>query len=85
MRYSYAVTVHMRSQQPAKICALRTWPFAMGLNIGYNDVGVNMIKGGEHMPNTNLEITQKVMEDFVKIQRRMLIAKKENAVETYAS
>ncbi len=44
-----------------------------------------MIKGGEHMPNTNLEITQKVMEDFVKIQRRMLIAKKENAVETYAS
>lgn len=37
------------------------------------------------MPNTNLEITQKAMEDFVKIQRYMLIAKKENASETYES
>ena len=37
------------------------------------------------MPNTNLEITQKAMEDFIKIQRHMLIARKENAAETYAS
>ena len=36
------------------------------------------------MPNTNLEITQKAMEDFIKIQRHMLIARKENATETYA-
>lgn len=26
------------------------------------------------MPNANLEITQKAMEDFIKIQRHMLIA-----------
>lgn len=37
------------------------------------------------MPNTNLESTQKAMEDFKKIQRHMLIAKKENATETYES
>ncbi len=37
------------------------------------------------MPNTNLEITQKAMEDFMKIQRYMLIARKENATETYES
>ena len=37
------------------------------------------------MPDSNLEIIQKAMDDFVKIQRHMLIAKKENAVETYAS
>ena len=37
------------------------------------------------MPNANLEITHKAMEDFIKIQRHMLIARKENATETYAS
>ena len=37
------------------------------------------------MPNTNLEITQKAMEDFKKIQRHMLLARKENATETYES
>ena len=37
------------------------------------------------MPNTNLEITQKAMEDFKKIQRHMLITRKENATETYES
>ncbi len=35
------------------------------------------------MPNTNLEITQKAMEDFVKIQRHMFTAKEENAMKTY--
>ena len=35
------------------------------------------------MPNTNLEITQKAMEDFKKIQEYMLVAKEENAVNTY--
>ena len=37
------------------------------------------------MPGTNFEITQKAMEDFMKIQRHMLIARKEDAKETYAS
>lgn len=44
-----------------------------------------MKKVGDSMPNTNLEITQKAMEDFIKIQRHMLIARKESAVETYDS
>lgn len=35
------------------------------------------------MPNANLEITQKAMEDFLKIQRHMLVAKEENAARTY--
>lgn len=35
------------------------------------------------MPN-GLEITQRALEDFAKVQRRMLLARKENAVETYA-
>ena len=30
------------------------------------------------------EITQRAIEDFSKVQRRMLLAKKENAAETYA-
>lgn len=37
------------------------------------------------MPNTNLEITQKAMDDFVKIQRHMLVAREENATKTYES
>ena len=37
------------------------------------------------MPSTNLEITQKAMEDFVKVQKHMLIAKEENAIKTYES
>lgn len=37
------------------------------------------------MPSTNLEITQKAMEDFVKVQKYMLIAKEENAIKTYES
>lgn len=35
------------------------------------------------MPN-GLEIIQRALEDFAKVQRRMILAKKENAVETYA-
>lgn len=35
------------------------------------------------MPS-GLEITQRALEDFAKIQRRMHLAKKENAIETYA-
>ncbi len=35
------------------------------------------------MPSTNLEIIQKAMEDFQKVQYHMLRAKKENAMETY--
>lgn len=33
------------------------------------------------MPDTNLEITQKAMEDFIKIQEYMLIAKEENSTK----
>lgn len=36
------------------------------------------------MPNTNLEIIQKAMEDFKKIQEYMVLAKEENSVKTYA-
>lgn len=36
------------------------------------------------MPTT-LEIARDAIEQFQKIQRHMLIAKKENATETYAS
>ncbi|MCI8727526.1 MAG: hypothetical protein HFG66_15705 [Hungatella sp.] len=31
-----------------------------------------------------LEITKAAIDDFAKIQRRMILAKKEQAVETYA-
>ena len=40
-------------------------------------------KGGEHMP-ISLEIVKTAIDDFVKVQRRMILAKKENAPETYA-
>ncbi len=33
----------------------------------------------------NGEIIQKGLEDFQKVQRHMFLAKKENAIETYAS
>lgn len=36
------------------------------------------------MPN-GLEITQKAIEDFAKVQRNMMLAKEENAVKTYAN
>lgn len=35
------------------------------------------------MPN-GLEITQKAIDDFSKVQRRMKLAKEENAIKTYA-
>ena len=35
------------------------------------------------MPDS-LEITQKAIEDFSKVQRRMLLAKEENATKWYA-
>ncbi|MCM1048900.1 MAG: hypothetical protein NC433_10805 [Clostridiales bacterium] len=37
------------------------------------------------MPNTNLEITQKAIEDFAKVQKYMMLAKEENATKTYAN
>lgn len=36
------------------------------------------------MPD-GLEIIQKAMEDFAKVQRNMMLAKEENAVKTYAN
>ena len=35
------------------------------------------------MPSANLEIMQRAFDDFAKVQRRMILAKKENAAETY--
>lgn len=34
---------------------------------------------------TDIETAKQALDDFAKIQRHMLIAKKENATETYAS
>lgn len=36
------------------------------------------------MPS-GIEVTKQALDDFAKVQRHMIIAKKENAVETYAS
>lgn len=36
------------------------------------------------MPN-GLEIAQKAIEDFAKVQKNMLLAKEENATKTYAN
>lgn len=33
---------------------------------------------------TGLEVTKAALDDFKKIQKYMILAKKENAVETYA-
>lgn len=33
---------------------------------------------------TGMEVTKQALDDFKKIQEYMLLAKKENAVETYA-
>ena len=35
------------------------------------------------MPN-GLEITQRAIEDFIKVQENMALAKEENATKTYA-
>ena len=35
------------------------------------------------MPNTDLEIMQRAMEDFKKIQEYMLLAKEENSTKAY--
>ncbi len=48
-------------------------------------VTVNTVqwKAGDGMPS-GIEVTKVALDDFAKVQRRMLLAKKENAVETYA-
>lgn len=33
----------------------------------------------------SLEIAQRAIEDFARVQKNMMLAKKENAVETYAN
>ena len=35
------------------------------------------------MPS-DIEVTKQALDDFAKVQRRMILAKKENAPETYA-
>ena len=42
-----------------------------------------MKRVGDYMPN-GAEIIKDAINDFQKVQRRMLLAKKENATETYA-
>jgi hypothetical protein len=39
--------------------------------------------GGGKMPN-NAEIISRAIDDFTKVQKRMLLAREENAVRTYA-
>ena len=39
--------------------------------------------GGEMIPN-NAEIISRAIDDFTKVQKRMLLAREENAVKTYA-
>lgn len=41
------------------------------------------MKAGDFMPS-DLEITKTALDDFAKVQRRMLLAKEEKAVKTYA-
>ena len=41
------------------------------------------MKAGDYMP-TGIEVTKTALDDFKKIQEYMLLAKKENATETYA-
>lgn len=49
-----------------------------------NDIrGASIWKEGVDMPS-NAEIAKDTIEQFKKIQRYMIIAKKENATETYA-
>ena len=40
-------------------------------------------KVGDYMPS-GIEVTKQALDDFKKIQEYMLLAKKENAVETYS-
>ena len=42
-----------------------------------------IMKVGDNMPS-GLEITKAALDDFAKVQRRMLLAKEENATKTYA-
>lgn len=44
---------------------------------------MNVLMGGVFMP-AGIEVTKAALDDFRKIQEYMLLAKKENAVETYA-
>ena len=40
-------------------------------------------KAGDPMPS-DIEVTKQALDDFKKIQEYMLLARKENATETYA-
>ena len=46
-------------------------------------IGFIIWSGGDNEPSANLEIMQRALDDFAKVQRRMILAKKENAAETY--
>lgn len=38
---------------------------------------------GDHMPS-GIKVTKAALDDFTKVQRRMLLAREENATKTYA-
>ena len=52
----------------------------------YNRITIEtaLQKAGDDMP-ADIEVTKAALDDFKKIQEYMLLAKKENATETYAS
>ena len=62
------------------------WLYTFPKN-GYNmsvTIGINYKwKAGDCMPN-GAEIIKEALNDFQKVQKRMLIAKEENAIKTYA-
>ena len=41
------------------------------------------MKAGDYMPS-GIEVIKATLDDFAKVQRRMLLAKEENATKTYA-
>ena len=42
-----------------------------------------IMKAGDYMPS-GIEVIKATLDDFAKVQRRMLLAKEENATKTYA-
>lgn len=60
-----------------RLLPLRVHYIPLSINVSCN------VKAGENMP-TGIEVTKQALDDFRKIQEYMLLAKKENATETYA-
>lgn len=67
----------MPAQTPIRTCSDLVASAPLSINVSCN------VKAGDHMP-TGIEVTKQALDDFRKIQEYMLLAKKENATETYA-